>query len=228
MPSASVGQSSALSQLLRETEAASGRRGLWYVAAAVWSGPANLRAGAVVAAASLLVAATGCGGGERRDAGVSDRTYTVDIVRASFPTRQHLADNPAFVLTVRNAGDTTIPNLVVTLHGFAERSGEAAQADPRELVWLVGESPAGAVTAIEDAWAAGPLQPGREVALRWRVTPLLTGTHVLDYTVAADLAGAARTRLASGGHPRGSITVRVDGRPPRTRVDPRTGRVIGE
>jgi hypothetical protein len=182
----------------------------------------------VVAAASLLVAATGCGGGERRDAGVNDRTYTVDIVRASFPKRQHLADDPAFVLTVRNAGDTTIPNLVVTLHGFAERSGETAQADPRELVWLVDEPPAGAVTAIEDAWAAGPLQPGREVALRWRVTPLSTGTHVLDYAVAADLAGAARTRLAGGGRPRGSITVRVDDRPPRTRVDPRTGRVVGE
>jgi hypothetical protein len=194
----------------------------------VWSGPANLRAGAAIAAASLLVAAAGCGGDERQDAGVSDRTYTVDIVRASFPRRQHLADNPALVLTVRNAGDATIPNLVVSLHGFAERSDEASQADPRELVWLVDEPPAGTETAIEGAWAAGALRPGREVVLRWRVTPLLTGTHRLDYAVAADLAGAARTRLADGGPPRGSIVVRVDGRPPRARVDPRTGRVVRE
>lgn len=214
--------------MLREPEAAGGRRGLWYVAAAVWSGPANLRAGAVVVAASLLAGAAGCGGDERRDAGVSDRTYTVDIVRASFPKRQHLGDTPAFVLTVRNAGDATIPNLVVTLRGFAERSGEASQADPRELVWLVDDPPPGAATAIEDAWAAGPLEPGREVTLRWTVTPLLTGTHVLDYAVAADLAGAARTRLAGGGRPRGSIAVHVGDRPPRARVDPRTGRVIGE
>jgi hypothetical protein len=64
--------------------------------------------------------------------------------------------------------------------------------------------------------------------LRWRVTPLLTGTHKLDYAVAADLAGAARTRLADGEPPRGSIVVRVDGRPPRARVDPRTGRVVRE
>ena len=182
----------------------------------------------MVAAAALLAAAAGCGGGDRRDAGVSDRTYTVDIVRASFPSRQHLGDNPAFVMTVRNAGDATIPNLVVTLHGFAARSGEPGQADPRQLVWLVDEPPPGAETAIEDTWAAGPLAPGREVALRWRVTPLLTGTHVLDYAVGADLAGAAQTRLAGGDRPRGSITVRVDGRPPRTRVDPRTGRVVGE
>jgi hypothetical protein len=204
------------------------RRVLWYVGAAVRSGPANLRAGAVVTAVTLLVAAAGCGGGERRDAGASDRTYTVDVVRASFPERQHLGDDASFVMTVRNAGDTTIPNLVVTLRGFAERSGEAAQADARELVWLIDEPPAGAETAIEDAWAAGPLQPGREVALRWRVTPLETGTHVLDYAVAADLAGAARTRLVGGGRPRGAITVRVDDRPTRARVDSRTGRVVRE
>ena len=228
MPSASVGQSSAHGQSLREPEAANGHGGLCYVGAAVWSGPANLRAGAAIAAVSLLVAAAGCGGGERRDAGVSDRTYTVDIVRAAFPKRQHLADNPTFALTVRNAGDATIPNLVVTLHGFSERSSEASQADPRELLWLVDEPPAGTATAIDDTWAAGPLEPGREVALRWRVTPLATGTHVLDYAVAADLAGAARMRLAGGGSPRGSIGVRVDDRPPRTRVDPQTGRVLRE
>jgi hypothetical protein len=180
----------------------------------------------VVATASLLAA--GCGSGERRDAGVSDRTYTVDVVRASFPTRQHLGDSPTFVITVRNAGDTTVPNLAVTLHGFAARSGESAQADRRELVWLVDEPPPGTETAIEDAWAAGPLEPGHEVTLRWRVTPLLTGAHMLDYAVAADVAGAARTRVAGGGRPSGSIAVRVGDGPPRAHVDPRTGRVIRE
>jgi len=206
---------------------AGGRGCLCYVAAAVWSGPANLRAGAVVATVALLVAVAvaGCGGGERRDAGVSDGTYTVDIVRASFPARQHLADDPVFAMTVRNAGDATIPNLVVTVHGFAGRSGDAAQADARELVWLVDDAPASAQTAIEDAWATGPLKPGREVSLRWRLTPVETGVHTLRYAVAADLAGGARTRLAGGGTPRGAITARIDDRTPRARVDFRTGRV---
>jgi hypothetical protein len=194
----------------------------------VWSGPANLRAGAAVAAASLVLTAAGCGGGERRDAGTVDRTYTVDIVRAQFPARQQLGDNPAFVMTVRNAGEATIPDLVVTLHGFSQRSGDASQADTRNLVWLIDESPPGSDTAIEDAWAAGPLQPGAQVTLRWRVTPVLAGTHALHYAVAADLAGRARTRLAGGGRPRGSITARVDDRPPPARVDPRTGRVVPE
>jgi hypothetical protein len=166
--------------------------------------------------------------GERRDAGAANRTYTADIVRTQFPKRQHLGDSPAFVIAVRNAGDTTIPNLVVTLHGFSERSGEAAQADARKLVWLVDEPPPGSETAVEGAWAAGPLEPGRQVTLRWRVTPILTGTHALDYAVAADLAGPARTRLADGGSPRGRITVRVDERPPPAQVDPRTGQVAPE
>jgi hypothetical protein len=181
----------------------------------------------VVAAASLVLAAAGCGG-ERRDVGASGRTYTVDIARLQFPARQHLGDSPDFVMIIRNAGETTIPDLVVTLHGFSRRAGDASGSDTSNLVWLVDESPPGSVTAIEDAWAAGPLQPGAQVTLRWRVTPVLAGTHRLDYALAADLAGPARTRLAGGGHPRGTVTVRVDDRPPRTRVDPRTGRVVRE
>jgi hypothetical protein len=182
----------------------------------------------VVAAASLVLTAAGCGGGERRDAATVDRTYTVDIVRAQFHARQKLGDSPAFVMTVRNAGEATIPDLVVTLHGFSQRSGDASQADTRNLVWLIDESPPGSDTAIEDAWAAGPLERGAQVTLRWRVTPVLAGTHALHYALAADLAGPARTRLADGGQPRASITVRVDERPPQTRVDPRTGRVVRE
>jgi hypothetical protein len=194
----------------------------------VWSGQANLRAAAVVAAASLVLAAAGCGGGGRRDAGIAARTYTVEIVRVQFPARQRLGAGRAFVMTVRNAGEARIPNLAVTLHGFSQGSGDASQADPRNLVWLVDESPPGSVTAIEDTWAAGPLAPGARVTLRWSVTPVLAGTHALDYAVAADVAGPARARLAGGGHPRGSITVRVDARPPRTRVDPDSGELGGE
>jgi hypothetical protein len=194
----------------------------------VWSGQANLRACAAVAVASLVFAAAGCGGNERRDAGVRDRTYTVDIVRAQFPERQHLGDNPVFTITVRNAGDATIPDLVVTLHGFSERSGDAAQADARTLVWLVDEPPPGSATAVEDAWAAEALRPGREVTLRWRLTPVLPGTHTLEYAVAADLAGPARTRLPDGARPRRSMTVRVAERPPPARVEPRTGLLARE
>jgi hypothetical protein len=183
---------------------------------------------AACASAAIVLAAAGCGGGERRDAGASSGSYTVDIVRAQFPARQHLADKPAFVMTVRNTGARTIPNLAVTLHGFTQRTNDSAQADPRKLVWLIDEEPPGAVTAIEDTWTAGALAPGRSTTLRWHVTPVLAGTHEVVYSLAPELAGAARLRVAGGGRPRGRVTVRVASKPPQARVDPRTGRVIRE
>lgn len=208
--------------------AGSGLGGPWYLGAAVCSGPANLRAYAAMAAVALAFAAGGCGGGERRDAGGDGGPYSVDIVRAQFPARQHLAEKPSFVMTVRNTGNVTIPGLTVTLHGFSERTGDSAQADSRKIVWLIDEDPPGAVTAVADTWTAGALAPGKDVTLRWHVTPVLAGTHKVDYAIAPDLAGTAQARVAGGGHPRGSVTVRVDGRPAQARVDPRTGRVIRE
>lgn len=192
------------------------------------SGRANLRACTAFAVASIMLAIAGCGGGERRDAHVADGTYDVDIVRARFPARQHVGARETFVVTVRNTGDRTIPDLAVTLHGFTGRSGDAAQADARTPIWLVDVDPPGTVTAIEGTWAAGAVAPGRDVTLRWRVTPVLAGTHKVDYAIAADLAGGAKLRVPRGDSPRGAITVQVDSRPAQARVDPRTGRVVRE
>jgi len=70
------------------------------------------------------------------------------------------------------------------------------------------------------------LSPGERATLRWRVTPIVAGTHALSYSIAPNLQGSARTRLAGGGAPRGTLTVNVAAKPARTRVDPRTGRVV--
>jgi hypothetical protein len=192
----------------------------------VWSGLAHPRARAAFAAASLAFAAAGCGGGERRDAGAAGGFYTVEIVRAQFPARQHLAEKPALVMTIRNTGDRTIPNLAVTVHGFTSRSAGAGDADRRKPVWLVDEEPPGSTTAIEDTWAAGAVAPGRDVTLRWHVTPVLAGTHEVAYAVEPDVAGSGQARVAGGGHAAGSIRVSVDAQPAQARVDPRTGRVV--
>jgi hypothetical protein len=205
-----------------------GARGtLWYVGAAVDGGLANPRAYAAFAAVLLASCAAGCGGGERRDAhaGGGDDVYRVDIVRARFPLRQHLGDKPAFVMTVRNTGTRAIPNLAVTLRGFFTRGGGSAQADNRELVWLVDDEPINSVTAIQDTWTAGELRPGATRTMRWQVTPVLAGVHRLFYTVAPDLVGSGRIRAAGGVRPSGVLTVGVDPAPPYTRVNPRTGEV---
>jgi hypothetical protein len=191
----------------------------------VRSGPANPRACAAFAALILAFAISGCGGGERRDAGVADDVYSVDVVRAQFPARQHLADKPTFVMSVRNTGERTIPNLAVTLRGFFRRGGGPAQADSRELVWVVDEAPVNSVTAIQDTWTGGALRPGATRTMRWHVTPVLAGIHRLYYSVAPDLVGSARIRATGGVRARGIFTVRVDSNPPYTRVNPRTGDV---
>ncbi len=205
-----------------------GRAGaLWYVGAALRRAPAILcaPAAAVAAVAATLVLA-GCGGGERRDAGATGAMYTVAVARAEFPAHQRLAKRTALVLAVRNTGERAIPNLVVTVRGFTDRSGGARDADRSRDVWIVDRGPGEAGTALEDTWTSGRLEPGRSATLRWDLTPVVAGRHELRYEIAPALAGAGRAQLAGGGVPRGTLRARVSDRPATARVDPRSGAVV--
>jgi hypothetical protein len=171
-----------------------------------------------------MLALAGCSG-ERRDGAAPGGTYVVDVRRASFASTQHLAQRSALVISVRNAGTRTIPDLTVAVRGFTDRSGGRRDADLGRDLWIVDRGPAGAATAFEDTWTAGRLQPDATATLRWEVTPVVAGTHELSYEIAPAAVGGARAQLAGGGVPRGSLTVRVTGEPARTRVDPRSGAV---
>jgi hypothetical protein len=176
--------------------------------------------------AAAVLAAAGCGGGQRQDANDARGTYTVDLERAQFPARQRIAQRSTFVISVRNAGDTTIPNLAVILHGFTTRTAGSRDANPSMSLWTIDAAPAGTQTAIEDTWAAGALPPGQRATLRWLVTPVVAGTHTLNYSIAPNLQGRARALLVGGSAPRGRLTVTVVAKPSPARVDPRSGRVI--
>jgi hypothetical protein len=187
-----------------------------YVRATVIGSPANLRAGA---AAATLLAIAGCGGGgESRSDSTAGARGTVAIERVAFPARQRIAQKSVFALTVRNAGDRTIGDLTVTLRGFSAYEGPQAPGRPR---WLVDEPPPGSALAAGNAYATGPLGPGKRRTLRWRVTAVLPGTHKLGYEVAS-------ARLAGGRRARGTVSVRVIERPPFSRVNPRSGEVERE
>jgi hypothetical protein len=203
---------------------ADGGGALWYVGAALRRVSAILCAPAAAVATTLVLA--GCGGAERRDADAPDGTYTVAVQRAAFPQHQHLAQRAALVLAVRNTGDRAIPDLVVTVRGFTDRSGGARNADPGRDLWIVDSGPAQAGTALEDTWAAGRLEPGRSATLRWELTPVVAGRHALRYEIAPGLAGAGRAQLAGGDVPRGTLSARVTDAPAKARVDPRTGAVV--
>jgi hypothetical protein len=179
-----------------------------------------------VVAGLAAVALAGWGGGERQDADEPSGTFQVDVVRASFPTKQHLAQPERFVIAVRNTGDQAVPNVAVTVSSFAERSEQAGLADPERAVWIIDSSPSGGQTAYTNTWALGRLPPGQTRRFVWRVTAVKAGTHTVKWQVAAGLNGKAKATLAGNRAPAGSVTVDVSAKPAQAHVDPKTGKVV--
>jgi hypothetical protein len=179
-----------------------------------------------VVAGLAAVALAGCGGGDPQDADEPSGTFQVDVVRASFPTKQHLAQPERFVIAVRNTGDQAVPNVAVTVSSFAERSEQAGLADPERAVWIIDSSPSGGQTAYTNTWALGRLPPGQTRRFVWRVTAVKAGTHTVKWQVAAGLNGKAKATLAGNRAPAGSVTVDVSAKPAQAHVDPKTGKVV--
>jgi hypothetical protein len=182
----------------------------------------------VIVASVTAVAVGGCGGGKRQDADEPSGTFRVAVVKASFPSKQHLAQPERFVIAVRNTGHQTVPNVAVTVDSFAARSEQAGLADPERAVWIIDSSPRGGDTAYTNTWALGRLAPGQTRRFVWRVTAVQAGTHTVKWQVAAGLNGKAKATLAGNRAPAGSVTVDVSSKPAQAHVDPKTGRVVRE
>jgi hypothetical protein len=179
-----------------------------------------------------LVAAAGCGD-ERQDADEPEGDFSVEVVAASFPVKQKLAQRSNLVLRVRNAGDRTIPNVAVTVAGFSYESTDPDVADPERPQFVINgrpvqiggfpeakeAAPAGCDTAYVNTWACGPLRADREKTFRWSVTAVKAGPYEIEWRVAAGLHGKARAVDAGGGEaPRGRFTGTVSAAAPETRV----------
>jgi hypothetical protein len=67
------------------------------------------------AALGGAVAITACGSGARQDATEPSGNYHVQVTTAAFPSAQHLAERTHLTLSIRNTGNKTIPNVVVTI-----------------------------------------------------------------------------------------------------------------
>jgi hypothetical protein len=181
-----------------------------------------------------LAVLAGCGG-ERQDENEPSGEFPVEVVDATFPEDQKLAQSSNLVITVRNAGDETIPNIGVTVDGFNYRKADASHlADPERPVFAVNgmpvqiagfpeskdDSPRGCDTAYVNTWACGPLRPGGEKRFRWSVTAVKTGDFKIDWRVNAGLHGNARAVEAGGGDraPSGSFSGTISGEAPDVRV----------
>lgn len=181
----------------------------------------------VAAAVALTLALAGCGGGgDPQDADEPEGTFQVEVDRVSFPRLQGLGETQALRMRVRNTGDQTVPNLAVTVDGFAYRTSQPAVADPERPVWIVNIGPRVYQTAYVNTWAVGPLAPGRERTLTWSVTAVRAGTHTLRWRVQAGLDGKARAVNALDDPVAGSRNVRITRRARNTVVDPETGQVV--
>ena len=187
-----------------------------------------------VAALAVAASLAGCGGGERQDAHEPSATFKVDVVKASFPEHQRLADSVVMRVVVRNADTRTIPNIAVSIvsddtkggAGFSTRTEAPGQADPTRSLWIVDRGPRGGDTAYVSTWALGPLRAGQTRAFVWHVTPTVAGSYTLRYRVAAGLNGKAQAQRAGGGEASGTFKVSVSREPRQATVDPATGDVV--
>jgi hypothetical protein len=183
----------------------------------------------VVAAGLGAVALAGCGGGTRQDASEPSATYTVNVVKASFPSSQRIAGQTRMDITVNNAGAKTIPDIAVTIEGadgaapaqaFGASDPQVSLADTSRPIWIVDRGPYGGDTAYVNTWTLGQLPPHQEKTFTWYVTPTVAGTHTVRYRVAAGLNGKAKAQLAGGGAAAGTFTVAVSAKPAGIKVAP--------
>ncbi len=202
----------------------------WYVRPALEAmRPCASRA---IALAGLLVAA-GCGGGERQDADEPEGEFAVEVLRASFPERQRLAQRSDLEIELRNASKRTIPNIALTVDGFSYRRDDPDLADPERPRFAVNgvpveiggfpdaavASPRGCETVHVNTWACGPLRSGGERTFRWSVTAVQPGRFRLDWRVAAGLDAKAKAVGVGGGEaPSGSFAGTISDEPRQARV----------
>jgi hypothetical protein len=201
------------------------------------------------------LALTACGSGGRQDAQEPSGTFKVAVTRATFPSRQRLAQHTALTIRVRNTGTKPVPNLAVTICNVTCRYpapvGEGTSVAPfadylkmqglashSRPVWVVDRPPgpckyscknggAGSYfTSASNTWAIGQeLMPGHTATFTWGVTAVAPGAHTVAWRVSAGLYGKARAILANGSTPKGAFKVRIKQAPAQAYVTS-SGKII--
>jgi hypothetical protein len=163
--------------------------------------------------AALAVALSACGQ-DRQDENEAEGKYKVEVVSASFPGRQRLADEANLKLEIQNKDSREIPNLAVTVDGFGQRRENVGLSDPERPVWLVNQGPYNSNSALTNTWTVGPVPAGQTRTLNWKVTAVRAGTYSVRYRVAAGIDGKAIAESFDGSGPaKGSFIARVSRAP---------------
>jgi hypothetical protein len=194
-----------------------------------------VRAVAVASLAAVLAVLPACGN-SRQDANEPEGTFTLSVLRASFPARQSMAQHSRLHLQVRNTDDRTLPNVAVTIEtdpgvkgaaptAFGQASPDTRLADANQPIWIVDRPPEGGNSAYTNTWAFGPMSPGETKDFEWRLTAVRAGTYTIRYAVAPGLNGKAR--IANGQKNTGSLHVTISSEPVPARVNAK-GEVVRE
>jgi hypothetical protein len=179
-----------------------------------------------------MLGISACGGGDRQDKNEPKGNFQVDVLDATFPTKQKLAKKSELVIKVKNSGDKAVPNIALTVNGFDERKNNPDLADPTRPVFVINgvpkqiggfpeskdASPPGCDTAYVNTWACGELGVGKIKTFKWSVTAARAGPYKISYVVAAGLNGKAKAVDANGTRPTGVFKGTISDTPPETRV----------
>jgi hypothetical protein len=184
----------------------------WYVSLSL-ERRVTFRAGTLAGTLVVLSLALAACGQDAQDENEPEGTYKVDVISASFPGRQRLADETTLKITVQNKDTRTIPDLGVTVDGFYQRREDATLADPDRPIWIVNEPPFNSRSALTNTWTTGPLAAGKTRTLEWKVSALRAGTYNPRYRVNAGIDGKAKAEAFDGGPATGSFTVRISREP---------------
>lgn len=201
--------------------------------------------GALAVLLALSIAA--CGGGPSSDANEATGTFSVEVTRAEFPTKQELGQTSLLRLGLRNTGRKTIPALSVSFSiagkegrtsnlPFGIHDPEPELAQPDRPVWVLAahypkfagsSEPGGAETSNPKTFDFGPLKPGATTNVVWKLSAVKSGPYVLTYTVGAGLTAASRAQTSGGATPGGSFAVRIASTTPNKIVNGR-GNIVSE
>ena len=209
---------------------------------------------AVVAGVAATVVLAGCGSGGPQDASTPSGNFPVQVTSATFPSFQRLAQHTHMVISVRNVGSKTIPNLAVTVcnttcaypakvgegtsvAAFAQYLDQPGLASHSRPVWVVEKPPGlcgyscangGYGADVSDAantWQAGQLKPGATATFDWTLTAVAPGKFVVAWEIAGDPFGKAKAVLANGSLPQGTFNVNIAQAPAQSYVNDK-GQVV--
>jgi hypothetical protein len=202
---------------------------------------------AALALVALTAALSACGGGSSADSNERPGSYSVKVVQAEFPPKQHLGGTSLMRIGIRNTGRKTVPAVAVTV-SIAGKAGQTSSlpfgvhdpqpelAQPDRPVWVLAEgspqivgtdnptvagnvkNPGGTETSNGKTFDLGPLKPGKTVEADWKLSAVRAGEYTVLWSVEAGLGGEAKAKTSGGVQPGGSFTTHIDQQPPESEV----------